>query len=352
MKIEPVESCEYGQHVATVLSALLSVASSTEAVLTAIVDILIGSGQTRLGPRPSPEAHVAMRAIVRDAQEAGRPVPVLVPFGPVKPEGGEPDLAELWALSRLACVSRRVRQIYEPGLEVRVRLEDATGHYLEPARIDEIAQYTGRFVGLVEILSEEEGISVTGVPESDLVNPLAFVAEACLVHPVVSRYLDGTTGDEPLEATAVGRELRDAGWRGAITSTLRAAMTERMEKIVGAANAAAQIRRYFSAALARRRLGVARAGWVEPVIEYSFHPPTGAPFHAAAPGVYARTVDARVTKRHVAPWRACGYLSINGETRGQLVPWRDRPEGLEPNHVRVVGSRQSVLVRADYLLED
>ena len=151
---------------------------NTESLVTLIADKMIGSRNYRLAGRPNPESEVAIREVIRIALETGKPIPVLVVCGPKKPVMGESiDIAELSALRIIACVQRQVQELHPAGLDVRLRMEDTTGYFLEGLDrelTDTMDKYITDFSALIRILGYN---FITPIRESNLVTPSVYIKE-------------------------------------------------------------------------------------------------------------------------------------------------------------------------------
>ena len=132
--------------------------NSKESVVDRVASLIMGTRHTRLAGCPNPESQVLIRNVIRGAMEQKRAIPVLVPSGPKKNEGGPIDLAELSAIKTMVCLQESVRKAYEPGLNIRVRLENATGIYLEgPEAIPAMSLYCDGFRRLCKLMSYRIG---------------------------------------------------------------------------------------------------------------------------------------------------------------------------------------------------
>lgn len=173
-------------------------------MLEGIEATILASSKIRYGPRPSPESLVAIRAVIRKAIDAGLPIPMLSPFGSRKSDlHASLDVAEVFALKQLERLNDRVVSIYSPGVQINIRLEDASGHDEgDESRISSIA-YTTAFPKLVYILGLHP--FVRPVLESSIFN-----ADAIL--PFLIHYIETT--DDP--RNKIPNDLVPFGWRGTI----------------------------------------------------------------------------------------------------------------------------------------
>lgn len=331
-------------------------AASPSDKLEGVTQVLVGTLQSRLGPAPKPESLVLIREVVREAISVNEKIPVVVPFGPKKPGIGRfsVDVAELFALKSISELDAAVSDFHAPGLDVRVRVEDATGIFLEgePAA-PLVERYAADFARLA---------ALTGAPaevarETAAIGLKEFVARAQEVAPLFESYLRETSGEEALSDTQWGRALADAGWAGVVNPQMREHFLKKYAAIYpdeDAASHRAVLARYFAAALVRKQAGAggARAGWRR-WIQVNFL--------AAVPGTQDRPsttlsrrhIPLRFGKTHVPPWRAKGFLEIGGDdhvTPAQ-VDWNRQGElDLVESHVTFSDGPESVRVRADLRL--
>lgn len=321
-----------------------------------VTQILVGSLQRRLGPVPKPESMVLVREVVRDAVETEAPVPVLVPFGPKKPGngGGGVDLAELFVLKSLAELAAQVREHHAPGLDVRVRVEDATAFVLEG---DVVRPQVERYVGAFEALNRVLGSHVDVVRETALMDFGAFSDDVREFGPLFERYLANTSGDEPLVAVAEGRALLDLGWRGAVSPQAREHYGRKYTQVYPYEShefRRQMLARYFACALSRsrRRASGARAEWRRQ-IQVNFLAPVPGQADRPQALLCRRHVPLHDSKTHVMPWRAKGYFKISSTDAvcPAQVDWSEALSlDLTEGCVTFSDDRESVHVRADTLL--
>lgn len=329
-----------------------------ESQLNAVMAELIGSSQTRNGPRPNPESEVAMREVVRRCITAGSPIPMLVPSGPKKPvQGMSVDIAELAALRTLACLQTRVSRHYPPGLEIVFRMEDVTGWVLEghEARTrDSIENYLADFEKLVRIL--DYGNFIFPIRESALVTEEAMRAAIEQIEPTISAYVRDTdvNGLEGYEKLESWQQLKALGWSGRIPVEQRQFYHCRYQRLFPKMTAEERtdlMVRYLANTLARYQLKAtgAKPDW-EGNFQLSFAAPVpGNPPNLTSTRIYYRTLPLHLAKHHLPFWRARGFLKLNGDAKFSLATWGDK---LDLTECAVVfqNEMESVTIRTDYLL--
>jgi hypothetical protein len=196
--------------------------------LDLITKEILGTGQTRYGPMPNPESVVEIRRVISFWMERQKPIPFLIPWGSEKPNGSGIDVAELCSFKMLECLNNRVKQFYEPGLVMNIKMEDVSAPHLfydrmEQARKD-VKLYTTGFITLLEILRLE---FINIVLESHIVDEKTYNDKADEYLPYMEMYLRGH--ESYLE------NLTSLGWKGPIeqetkdftsSSTLRCILTK------------------------------------------------------------------------------------------------------------------------------
>jgi hypothetical protein len=86
--------------------------------------------QFRVGPLPSAEMYEQFLAPIRRFVRKGKPIRVLVGYGPLKNPNAVPssraDWAEFFALCHLVDWHNKVQRVYPPGLQVQIIFDDET----------------------------------------------------------------------------------------------------------------------------------------------------------------------------------------------------------------------------------
>lgn len=327
-----------------------------ETVMESVVAEMIGTRQIRLGSRPTPESEVAMRDVARRCIEVGHPIPVLVVAGPKKPLRDESiDLAELSALKMLACLNARVMAYYPPGITVNIRLEDATGYYLEEGTDGlhrSIENYIRDLSTLIKILGYD---FIKPVREQTLVKPETLRQAAETLRPLFVSYLTDSDQlpEDQWENLGSLKELSKVGWKGLITRNTRRYYLERYQRLVPGYDEKQGIlmmAKYFAVTLARYQL---KATGVENswpgFFQINFAPPIpDTPKSLTSTRIYYRTVPLKHTDRHMPFWRAKGYLRLNGETKISLASWNE-PFEYKKLAITFTDGMDSVRVQSDYL---
>jgi hypothetical protein len=328
-------------------------AAKAESVMEAVVDAIIGSRQVRLGAAPNPESLVAIREVARNYIRENRPVPIMIPAGPKKPMlGVSVDMAELSALRILAQLQETVRQHYAPGLDMRLRLEDFTGFYLEGPEIKPtVDRYVADFEALISILWYSGFI--TPIRERALVGWEEFFAKVSEINALMLPYLAGTDGTE---GTMDGWPLASM-MKVPVVQAQREFLLGRYAKLYpegGPENHLRAMAAYLSCAVGRRHLKASGAdeSWNHGRIDIYFAPPVqGTPHELVSTRVYYRTVPLAHSKQHIPFWRAKGILKVSDDgPRMSFAPWRDAD--VMDGSVEFKQGEKSVVVKADYVVEE
>jgi hypothetical protein len=329
-------------------------ATSSTQLLDILTDEILGTKQTRYGPKPSVESIVRIRDVIRRSVGLGVPIPFMVPWGSEKPDGTSIDIGELAALKQLSCLNARITPHYERGLQFNIRVEDTSAPYLfiddpDKAR-DDAVRYTSDFVTLVKVLNHE---FIKVVPESSLTNEAAFneAADQRLGYfEKALRMYDALEDDKATEL------LNQIGWKGGLAPETRLFYYNQYEKLYPRHSHSAKLSilaRYFASASARHSLKIRGddPSWEGQFIDLSFVGPTPGTEGYFGRRVYYRTLPLEFTSNHIAPWRAKGYLHIGNDNTvtPKLATFTDK-KPYNPNVTVFSSDLLQVQVRTDYVL--
>ena len=329
--------------------------------------ILYNTKNFRYGPIPAPEAQSKVRQVIRDYIADQRPIPILVPWGSIKADFSPSlDIAELSAISTLVGLNDQIKRYYEPGLDIAVRIEDLSGFRLfsmEPMLPQIMANskvYSQDLVKLINIMGDN---FITPRLESLMYGADKFTELEPRLTEIVYQYLlatDGLTNEEIRAYIVAGGEefkkLQGEIWRGHISVEQREHYLSQYKKIYHDYDRGKLLYRlalYFGGSLARHRTKLVgdMDYWKGHFIQLALIPPIkGLPEGYNHNYVYYRTIPEGECRTHLAPWRAKGYLKIEGRNATQKVTtfW-DKPEGLVPCSATIFDNEQSVRVRMDYI---
>ena len=335
-----------------------------ESRVDGIMRAMMGSGQVRYGPKPSVESQALMREIVRWCIAEESPIPILVPMGPKKPAHGQSvDIAELSMLHTLARLRDRVQRYHPPGIDVRFRVEDFTGHFLEShvsgAR-ESMALYMTDFENLIELLGfrdfmtprrESDMVAALNIEDGEIERYVERLTQLFALYLVESTGLP--TGDwENLQSYA---ELVKEGWQGVIPEEMRTYYRTRFERMYPEMTAIGKtdlMATYFAVTLARRGFGYtgAEGYWGIGPFQINFVGMVpGTPRRLISTRLFYRTLPLCHSKRHLPFWRSRGYLRVNGEVRMGLATWGEDLQ-LHKGCIVIRRGSKEVRVQADYLI--
>lgn len=327
-------------------------------LLEIISQLIIGTKDIRYGAIPAPEFSVVIRKVIADALENEEPIPVLVPWGGIKANMNEPiDVAEIAGLNQLVTVNNLIKQYYPPGLRINIRIEDTGALWLYKndenvvslATADAVASYSNDFSLLTKILA---GDFINPVLESTKMNLGEYFTTSQRYSEKLFEYMkSGLMGS--------GKhydDLNTLGWKGVIPTEQREHYTKRYEVLYPNETPSKHLRRladYLGGAKARYDLN-GRAEPAEKFIQITFvQPIPGAPASLFNNTLYYRAVPLKESRSHISPWRAKGYLEINGnEISTKITSFNNTNiiEQLIPGVIEVSNDDYKVSVQTDYTL--
>jgi hypothetical protein len=125
---------------------------------------------------------------------------------------------------------------------------------------------------------------------------------------------------------------------------------------ISPADATHKLARYLSGVLVRNNMGGRGddPSWGGKFIQVTFHAPIpGAPPETVRHYVRYRTLPMSMATTHIPPWRAKGYLKMAGrKATPKIASWHDLPPGLVPQTATLTDGKETVEVKADYLIAD
>lgn len=336
----------------------VGVAANKDAKVDLVTDALVSNGQVRFGPAPTPEGLNVIRAVVQCAIDRGAPIPILTPWGSKKPENDASiDIAEMGALKQLACLQARVQQHYEPGVQIRLRIEDASGYHLyadEEGSAPAIDRYTKDFCDLVRVMGLH---FIEPVPENSLFSADEFATRTNEVAVVMDEYLKATEGaaDHAGQSEVRDRLRAMTGIRGDIAPDQREyyyRLYRGLYQGIDQGGLQAKLAQYLSGALVRNKIGGRGEdpSWKGKYVQVTFAPPVpGSPPEMVRHFLYYRALPSR--SAHTPPWRAKGYFEMRGrQATPKVASWRACPAGLGSCVVELNNGNSNVAVTADYVV--
>jgi hypothetical protein len=327
--------------------------SDSENQIDKIAELFMGTRNTRLAGLPNPESQVQIRKVIRHAILCNQPIPVLVGSGPKKNRDGQIDLAELAAMRTLACMQKSTQQYYEPGFSFRIRLEDATGIFLEGYEAaKQMEPYCRDFKRLCEILNQR-------ISPTQFLFPYLESNSCTSLYDFLQLAESFVPAFEEAHVSHDDSEIIGHGWKGGFTDAWRVFLDDRYSKLYPHFSTKERINmaaKYLSVTLARSQMQMrgATPEWAieGQFLELNFAPPSpGAP--SISSRVYYRTMSVKQTKLHVPFWRGKGYFRlVDGELKMGLARGTDSSNRYIPGYVVLDdGYGNPLRVQAD-LLED
>ncbi len=365
-------------YVSTIASFLRTVVtgakmSNFKEILNLLEEAFYASGEIRFGSKPDVEHLYRVRSIITDYMDAGKPVPILVPWGSIKGKFGmNLDMAEVSAINQMIHLYERVTKFYKPGVEFVIRVEDASGYQLFDMDDKEghvpthIEKYIRDFRSLVCIMDYTESIGV--LFESEMPGAVNFTAEVEKIIPLFDKYLKDSdhllsvgAEDEGLESLESYKALHAIGWMGLISPTQRNYYYNTYRKLYNTPNEDGvryRLALYMAQALTRRKLNMSgvQSRWNYGFVQLTFVPPVpGVPEGYDLNYIYYRTMPESATRLHMAPWRSKGYLKIvdNGgdlKITPKLANWHEEKE-YRAAEITLKNKTHQVTLSMDYILE-
>ena len=247
--------------------------------------------------------------------------------------------------------------MYEPGIDLRMRIEDLSGYYLFRDEgieaINASDNYVSDFRKLLKILNLR---FIDPLLESEIAVPEAFNKKAGEIEQLLYFCLvamgDGNDG----ESDRLLGLLHGMGWVGDIPEEQRAYYYRQYEKMHPGCTPDQKERklaRYFASSWARAQLHMRgdKAEWHNNFLTISFIQPipgVGENFHARR--LFYRTLPEKMARTHLPAWRARGYLRVNGHATPKLATQHEKLD-LHPCEIVLKDDECEVKVRADYEVE-
>jgi len=357
-----------GDHYASLVSSFVAQdfpranVGNFKTTLDAVTAAFVASNQIRFGPAPDRAGLDSIRKVIRKRLDEEKPIPVLTPFGSRKSRLGEPlDIAEVAALKQLAALQKRVCSHYPPGIQVNLRLDDTSGHYLfaDEGIASRLAtkQYCLDFSNLVQALQLSSFIRP--VSESMFFDEEDYTKTCDSIAPVLRAYIVDTDacGFNGYEQRDSWKDLADFGWQGCIPLEMRQyyrSLYDRLYPGIQSDEATTKLARFFATAWARiqhKGTGADRE-WGNDYIRVTFvNPIPGVPIGMFTRQIHYRTLPLVYAKTHMPPWRGKGYLKIGKAIIPKVTSWREQQD-YQPGMLEIQWGRESLHVKSDYIICD
>ncbi len=327
-------------------------------VIDAVIQEFVGQGQCRYGAAPNWQEPGAFRAIVEKSVTSGTAIPILCPWGSIKPTLANIDVADLGALRMLECLNQRVRSHYAPGIAVNLRVEDIGGYYLFADMGEAGREASRHYVAALLMLIKVLGLDcLNPIPESHMMTEESHATLADTVSGFFEAYMTETdkVGLDDYSSLASWKQLAELGWQGQIPFAQREyykALYRRLYHGITPVESTRKLARYLASSLARNNLKASGAdpSWGMDYLRLSFCPPVPAlPVSMANRAFYYRTVPESCARTHIPPWRARGFIKLtSGSPCLKIASWSD-DLSLQPCVVQIARSGDSVPVNSPFL---
>lgn len=320
---------------------------------------VLSSNHVRLGPRPSPENLVAIRAVIANQIKKNAPITFVVPWGSEKPNKGRIDVAEVLGLKTIASLHQRIHEHYEPGAHFNIRIEDASAPHLFFDRPDdawEVAnRYSEDFVKMIKLL-DLNGF-ITPIRESYTITHQQFSAEADQVVEAMEAYLNVVYIHGQASSGKEKDKISSLGWKGDMKRGLMEHYLFQYEKLYPYTSFPEKMHilaRYLAGSLTRSKLKLRgdNPDWQGIFLELSFTAPIKGTEHSFPKRIYYRTVPSSLTGMHIAPWRARGYIHIENDEATPKIASFTTPLELNPFILRIEEDGENVCFNAPYVLSE
>lgn len=334
-----------------------SVSADKCALFEAVCNQLFATGKIRYGAMPNPESVVEIRRVVRQCMEQNKPIPILMPWGSEKPVVNKSiDIAELCAIKTLFSLQNRIANLYAPGIQLNIRIEDASGYHVfrhDPSAVNSTRQYTHDFCTLLQIL-ESSKYGINPINETMLFKTEDY-AKFVETHvdqfkQAVMESLHGVHG-KATEAVA------DLGWQGGFDPKQTDYYLDRYRKLypnLSKDEYFILVAEYFAGSLARRVLnGMGNEpSWGKDYLTITFAPAIpGVPSNLVSKRIQYRTIPENISSQHMAPWRAKGYLKVSDEKVRPALTSFNVDNQYIPSAFIFSNNGTAVKIDADYIIE-
>jgi hypothetical protein len=307
-----------------------------------IVNLLMGSRKTRLGPMPPKRHQIELMRRVEKFVNDDRPIDIIVTWGPRKfyavEEENSVDLCELMALERLQSFQKQVLQVYSRGIRVTLFFEDYEGTFIEQVSPSVFQRYKKGLQAMIEVLGLEPTVSL--VATSDWAETFCGTEE--IRHSLQRNYevirdywTDSDAHPEQEDSQLESAQaMRAIGFEPPIPQESRTYYLQRLDKLLGSTvselDKKSMVQRLFACVLLHRKYHLFGLGEVQEPIKFSFLPVAGGPDFLMDGRIDIRTIDTRLSKRSLAPWSGKGYLRVKEDrVLPAMMTWKNFKEVAE-----------------------
>lgn len=365
---------QYSEKIGNLLTGMVGKSNiiDNREILNLMENALYADSHIRFGPKPELEDRVYVRSVITSYMNENRPIPILVPWGSIKTKfGANIDIAEFMAIKQLVHLTDRVKEIYEPGVEIILRIEDTSGYELFKLEDKDDLLFAGTNLysnNLKELITVlDTNYSIFSIKESVMKGADEFNQLSNYLTPLFEDYLldsnDIFRNPSAMTELAVTKlcsylNLVDQGWKGIISLKQRNHYYTAYNKLYNGDTElmTKRLAMYFAGSLTRHRLNMTgkQASWNHGFIQISVVPPiAGLPKGYNSNYIYYRTVPENYTRLHMPPWRAKGYIAISDKgtlsMKPKLATWNEE-KNYHTNSFVISSKDGEVKIQSDYIL--
>jgi hypothetical protein len=309
--------------------------SSFSIVQDLVMQILLEEERFLAKSTPSKEVQDLIQQVVRQYIRSNRPIPILIASAPCKlwktdVECSAVDLAEVEFLKILKVLCDKVQLIYKPGVDIVIRLEDATGILSfwkdSPEALHKRCQnYAESFKALVSLMKMDEYTSF--VKETELMDFEAYQAFSLEIKTTVKQYLEQRDSDDVKgvvseEQLTLLQKVNELGWKGDLAREARM-QKHQQYKAMGIGSVLRDLDEHYASfigcVVARRQLKGSgeKAGWEYGKIDISLVPLMEGSL--PVPRLHFRSVPFNVSKCSKPFWDLGTFAELK---KNKQVVWK------------------------------
>jgi len=342
--------------------------SSKDFVINSIVDILVGSLKTRIGPEPDKEQRKLFCDIINFYVQANIPIDTILTWGPKKFFNGQEenhiDLSEILSFQTLMLLNNKIKSVYTPGLQIYLFIENFEGKFIEGDHLENIFDsYISELEKLVKILRMSKIIRIIRTQDLILVNYNfeELTAQLKKNYDCLSKYwLEseklGIDSSEKLESY---KKIEELGWFEKIGHDTRDYYIGRLNKILGDTKTHLQkvdmTVRLLACVLVHRQYDLFKINNKSEPVKLSFLKISGGPKKLMNGRIDVRTIPTNISKSHISPWSAKGCLRMKNN---KILPVLRRynevmknQKNLNDGEITIEGSNLKISLKTNFLVE-
>jgi hypothetical protein len=306
----------------------------TTSIVDNVYNAFVATKNERFEPITS-ELKQRIVDIITPYIENNRPIPILIAASCCKiPNFSEPlDVAELSFLGMMIDLQKRcISGGYQPGFDIRVRLEDLTVMHLFAVPEDSkdstdsigiaCQNYHTKFQELVTFLNMDSFLQL--IPESKLMTDREeFESRFTEAHSLFSQYLlNGTTS----ETSVTSVDLEQLNWFGGVSEQMQSFLLQSYSRLYPSLSKEQQydlMARYFACICTRRSFplgygndpthwdthGRLEISLCSPLPDTALYSAPFAPVHSRFARIFYRSSPLLLTKEQMAFWAARGHIN-------------------------------------------